>query len=61
MKNLRINFVITSNSVNEDHNNKVCGQISNTMLDTLLVENQSCKIACETAVTTDFFRKMEAA
>ncbi|MCP4340853.1 MAG: hypothetical protein GY799_18685 [Desulfobulbaceae bacterium] len=61
MKNLRINFVITSNSVNEDHYNKVCDQISNAMLDSLLVENQNSKVACEMAVTTDFFRKMEAA
>ena len=57
MKNLRINFVITSNSVNEAHYNKVSDQISNAMLDSLLVENQNSNVACETAVTTDFFVK----
>lgn len=61
MKNLRVKFVITANSVNEDFDNKVCDHVSKAMIDSLLVENQNSKIAFETAVTTDFFCKMEAA
>ena len=61
MQNLLINFVITSKSVNEDYYNKVCDQISNAMLGSLLGKNQNNKVACEMAVTTDFFRKMETA
>jgi hypothetical protein len=51
MKNLRINFVITSNSVNEAPYNNV--------FDSLLVENRNSKVAYEIAVLTDFCRKME--
>jgi S-adenosylmethionine synthetase len=61
VKNLLINYVSTSESVNEDLYDKVCDRISNAMLDFFLVENQNSKVACEMAVTTDFFRKMEAA
>ena len=60
MKNLRINFINPSKAVNED-DNKVCDQISNAMLESLLVENKNSKVACEMAVTTDFFCKMETA
>ncbi len=61
MKNLLIHYVSTSESVNDDHYDKVCDQVSNDMLGSLLVENQYSKITCETTVATDVFRKMEAA
>ena len=61
MKNLGINFVITPKSVDEEHYDKVCGRFSNAILDASLMEDQNSKVVCETAVTTDFCRGMEAA
>jgi S-adenosylmethionine synthetase len=60
MKNLPINYVITFESVNEDHYDRVCDRLSNATLDAFPMEDHNSKVVCETAVTTDFCREMEA-
>ncbi|MDR1439304.1 MAG: methionine adenosyltransferase [Clostridiales bacterium] len=44
----------TSESVTEGHPDKVCDQISDAVLDTLLKDDPQSRVACETAVTTGF-------
>ena len=47
MKNL-----FTSESVSEGHPDKVCDQISDAVLDALLEQDKTSRVACETFVTT---------
>jgi S-adenosylmethionine synthetase len=57
-----LNFVIgkryvmkrlfTSESVTEGHPDKICDQISDAVLDTILAQDPNARVACETAVTT---------
>jgi len=54
MSKLQSNHVFTSESVSEGHPDKVCDQISDAILDACLKEDSKSKVACETAVTTDF-------
>ena len=42
----------TSESVTEGHPDKVCDQISDTILDAILAEDKSARVAVETMVTT---------
>lgn len=51
--NLRQNYVFTSESVGEGHPDKVCDQISDAVLDTLLSGDKESRVACETYATTD--------
>jgi len=44
--------LFTSESVTEGHPDKICDQISDAVLDALLVQDPHAKVACETAVTT---------
>jgi S-adenosylmethionine synthetase len=44
----------TSESVTEGHPDKICDQISDTILDAYLKVDPDCHVACETAVTKDF-------
>ena len=44
--------LFTSESVTEGHPDKVCDQISDAILDAILVEDPTARVACETAVTT---------
>jgi S-adenosylmethionine synthetase len=44
--------LFTSESVTEGHPDKVCDQISDAVLDAILAEDPSARVACETAVTT---------
>lgn len=46
------NFLFTSESVSEGHPDKVADQISDAVLDALLAEDPSSRVACETMVTT---------
>jgi len=48
----RQNFVFTSESVSEGHPDKVCDRISDAVLDYLLAEDPSARVACETFATT---------
>jgi len=44
--------VFTSESVTEGHPDKIADQISDAVLDAILVEDPSARVACETLVTT---------
>jgi len=46
------NFVFTSESVSEGHPDKVADRISDSVLDALLEQDKSARVACETMVTT---------
>ena len=46
------NRIFTSESVTEGHPDKVCDQISDAVLDTILEGDKSARVACETIVTT---------
>ncbi len=54
MSKLQNNHVFTSESVSEGHPDKICDQVSDAILDACLAEDASSKVACETAVTTNF-------
>jgi len=45
-------YVFTSESVNEGHPDKVCDQISDAILDTILVEDPDSRVACEALIKT---------
>lgn len=45
-------FLFTSESVTEGHPDKICDQISDAVLDAILEQDDSARVACETAVTT---------
>ncbi len=44
-------YMFTSESVTEGHPDKLCDQISDAVLDTLLAKDPNARVACETAVT----------
>lgn len=44
--------LFTSESVTEGHPDKVCDQISDAVLDSILAEDPQARVACETSVTT---------
>ena len=46
------NFLFTSESVTEGHPDKVCDQISDAILDAMLAQDPSSRVACETFCTT---------
>ena len=46
------NFLFTSESVTEGHPDKVADQISDAVLDSILAEDKTGRVACETLVTT---------
>jgi S-adenosylmethionine synthetase len=54
MSKINTPHVFTSESVSEGHPDKVCDQISDAILDACLAEDSDSRVACETAVTTDF-------
>ncbi|MFC2025092.1 methionine adenosyltransferase [Chloroflexota bacterium] len=45
-------YMLTSESVTEGHPDKLCDQISDAILDSILKEDPYGRVACETAVTT---------
>ncbi len=45
-------YMLTSESVTEGHPDKLCDQISDAKLDTIMAEDPNGRVACETAVTT---------
>lgn len=44
--------LFTSESVTEGHPDKICDQISDAVLDSILEKDPTARVACETAVTT---------
>ncbi|MBW4827907.1 MAG: methionine adenosyltransferase [Clostridiaceae bacterium] len=46
------NWLFTSESVTEGHPDKVCDQISDAILDSILAQDPNARVACETSVTT---------
>ncbi|CDG02643.1 Putative S-adenosylmethionine synthase [Clostridium chauvoei JF4335] len=44
--------LFTSESVTEGHPDKICDQISDAVLDSILEKDPNARVACETAVTT---------
>ena len=46
------NFLFTSESVTEGHPDKVADRISDSVLDAILTQDKSARVACETLVTT---------
>jgi S-adenosylmethionine synthetase len=47
-------LLFTSESVTEGHPDKMCDQISDAVLDALLEQDPTARVACETAVKTGF-------
>jgi S-adenosylmethionine synthetase len=45
-------FLFTSESVTEGHPDKIADQLSDTILDAILKEDTSARVACETLITT---------
>jgi S-adenosylmethionine synthetase len=45
-------FFFTSESVTEGHPDKICDQISDAVLDTIIAQDPDARVACECAVTT---------
>ena len=45
-------YLFTSESVTEGHPDKICDQISDAVLDSILAQDPDGRVACETAVTT---------
>ncbi len=45
-------YVFTSESVTEGHPDKICDQVSDAILDALLVQDPNSRVACETVVNT---------
>lgn len=46
------NRVFTSESVTEGHPDKICDQISDAVLDTIIEQDKNARVACETICTT---------
>ena len=47
-------ILFTSESVTEGHPDKICDQISDAILDAIYREDPMSRVACETAITTNF-------
>ncbi len=47
-----MSYLFTSESVSEGHPDKICDQISDAVLDALLAQDASSRVACESFVTT---------
>ena len=51
-------FLFTSESVTEGHPDKICAQISDAVLDAILEQDPTARVACETTVTTGLINVM---
>lgn len=58
MSKLNVTHVFTSESVSEGHPDKVCDQISDAILDACIQVDPKSRVACETAVSTNFVTNM---
>ncbi len=52
MRNREGKWLFTSESVTEGHPDKVCDQISDSVLDAILEQDPMARVACETSATT---------
>lgn len=52
LRNMR-RYVFTSESVSEGHPDKICDQISDSILDAYLAQDPYARVACETLATTN--------
>ena len=50
--------LFTSESVTEGHPDKICDQISDAVLDAILAQDPTARVACETTVTTGLIHVM---
>jgi S-adenosylmethionine synthetase len=46
------NYLFTSESVTEGHPDKICDQISDAILDSIIAQDPMARVACETVATT---------
>jgi len=53
MSKIKVAHIFTSESVSEGHPDKVCDQISDSILDECLNQDPGSRVACETLVSTD--------
>ncbi|MDY3827543.1 MAG: S-adenosylmethionine synthetase N-terminal domain-containing protein, partial [Clostridium sp.] len=44
--------LFTSESVTEGHPDKICDQVSDSILDAILSQDPNARVACETTTTT---------
>ncbi|MBI5143373.1 MAG: methionine adenosyltransferase [Nitrospirae bacterium] len=51
-RNLSTNYFFTSESVTEGHPDKIADQISDSVLDAIIAQDPTARVACETLVTT---------
>ncbi|MDH4069013.1 MAG: methionine adenosyltransferase [Ignavibacteria bacterium] len=47
-----MSYFFTSESVSEGHPDKICDQLSDAILDSILAQDKHARVACETLVTT---------
>src|SRR5262245_48337577 len=47
-------FIFSSESVTEGHPDKVCDQVSDAILDAIIAQDPTCRVACETVTKTGF-------
>lgn len=47
-----MSYYFTSESVSEGHPDKICDQLSDAILDSILAQDKHARVACETLVTT---------
>lgn len=45
-------YLFTSESVTEGHPDKMCDQISDAILDAIILQDKNCRVACETTVSS---------
>ena len=48
---MRKKYIFTSESVTEGHPDKICDQISDAILDAILIQDPEARVACETMIT----------
>ncbi len=49
-----MNYLFTSESVTEGHPDKICDQISDSILDAILEQDKDARVACEVFATTNY-------
>ena len=47
-------FIFTSESVTEGHPDKLCDQVSDAVLDAILTQDKTARVACETLSKTGY-------
>ncbi|MDI7247234.1 MAG: methionine adenosyltransferase [Bacillota bacterium] len=52
VKGGRVRRLVTSESVTEGHPDKMCDQVADAILDSIIAEDHDARVACEVAVTT---------